>query len=446
MILKYKFITMLSFLVCCKCIFAADGEIDESCKINCACCKNQNCGPDGYFEEGNCYEGCIDGYFGGRCYRKCTYNCQKCEYDADICESCYDGFYLEVTKDCSGVCPSECVSCTSSTFCTKCKEHFYNDHGYRDCRFRKCPVNCKCDQNVCVECQAGYFGPSTTCLDTCPANCYTCLSKDSCQSCKTGYYNGKEFDNPQNPVMNNCVHQCRAECTSCLSFNNCTSCLPGTFGPTCQQKCSTGCNNNVCEKETGNCICRQDFAGTDCTKCILGKFGDLCENNCTAYCKNGICDKKSGECDECISENMIDRKCDTCKEGWYGDTCNLRCPTNCKYNLCERNTGYQTDNINNNNNQTAVIVMGIIIAILMISLAVSLVLLWRARFFQNNTVDKTILPENNMKEAGDKHITSEKNPVYYSVMETGLCTRRFTSLMINLSGLYYTERLLHFDE
>ncbi|XP_060564163.1 multiple epidermal growth factor-like domains protein 10 [Ruditapes philippinarum] len=626
MILKYKVTILLSLLFCCKWILAAGGEIDERCKIECACCKNENCGPDGFFPEGNCYDGCIDGYRGVRCYDKCTFNCPKCDKYANICESCYDGFYLEDTKDCSGVCPSKCVSCTSSIVCTKCKDEFYNDHGSTDCRYRKCPVNCKCEQNICVECQAGYFGPSTTCVETCPSNCNTCQSKDLCQSCKAGYYNGKQLDNPQNPVMYNCVHQCRAECTSCLTFNNCTSCVTGAFGPTCQQQCSTGCEKNVCNIENGNCICKQNFEGVNCTKCIPGRYGDSCEKTCPLYCKNEICDQRSGKCNECIRETITGRFCDTCKDGWYGDTCNLSCPTYCRDNTCERyigscydctnnfdgirceecvfgkygkkcdlvcpnncadgicnqgsgyclscmnnyygnectickegfygvkcdqncssnclygvcnrldgeclygckanfsgdkccvnsenclicdtntecrqckvgfyneicndecplncvkdsekcdkktghclsgciagyfggdckascsrlctdnvcdqNTGRcskgcdslsreivclpytenqtqtENNNNNNNNNPTAVIVMGVIIAVLVISLAVSMIFLWRARFSQNNTGGKTISTENNIQEGSDGHTTSQKNPVYYNVMET----------------------------
>ncbi|XP_053378698.1 multiple epidermal growth factor-like domains protein 10 [Mercenaria mercenaria] len=317
------------------------GTFDSNCQVGCACCKDRHCGPLGYWPEGNCYSGCKDGYRGGRCTRKCDYpECAECPDLAYVCTRCKAGYYHGLSNNCSSKCPITCKSCTSSTYCTECIDEYYNSNGFNDCRYRYCPLHCKCEHNACVSCKEGYFNIDSSCISKCPSTCVSCSAKDKCSSCIEGKYNGYEFDKRDRLLLNNCTHGCRENCISCSSYNNCSQCEPGKFGMTCQRDCSIGCENKICQIESGNCTCKTNFSGRNCTDCIPGKFGTSCEKTCPMFCKNKRCDKSSGNClDGCILAAIIGETCNACVNGSYGDACNATCPNNCKDVNCERDNG-----------------------------------------------------------------------------------------------------------
>ncbi|XP_045163158.2 protein draper-like [Mercenaria mercenaria] len=303
-----------------------DGIEIAECKINCACCKDQDCGPGNILSEGTCYKGCIDGYYGVRCYQKCTYNCTKCD-PVDTCTSCYDGYYPGANKDCTEKCPTGCKSCRSSKHCTECKEDFYNANGSTDCQFRSCPLHCQCEQGKCVSCEPGYYDASSECTKKCPSNCVTCSSRDTCEVCKDGNYNGHEFDNNNNVLLNNCTHGCRTNCTSCSSFDECLQCESGKYGIICKNECSAGCKSRVCLKENGKC-----------EDCLKGKYGETCSHPCPYNCNDNKCDKESGYCLAC-SGNYDGNECNHCKAGFFGQSCNENCSSQCLNSTCDRATG-----------------------------------------------------------------------------------------------------------
>ncbi|XP_053378701.1 cell death abnormality protein 1-like [Mercenaria mercenaria] len=332
------------FLWVCECLIVSNSQATEDggidCRSDCACCRNQKCGPNGFFEEGNCYDGCIDGYSGARCYEKCTYNCAKCELDNKTkCTECFNGYFLGSSSDCTAKCPKGCETCMSSTTCTKCKDEYYNDNGFTDCRYRYCPQNCECQQNQCVSCKSGYYDTSTSCSGICPGSCMACSSRDTCDVCRDGYFNGHRFDNSSLPLSTNCTHECRDTCKRCSSYNTCLQCKTGRYGSTCQEECSIGCATSECLTDSGNCKCSPNFSGDKCDKCQIGKYGPLCEKQCSLGCKDNVCGKESGDClDGCIVDTIISKTCNECSTGMYGVLCNKTCPSGCKDGKCKRNT------------------------------------------------------------------------------------------------------------
>ncbi|XP_045163963.2 protein draper-like, partial [Mercenaria mercenaria] len=315
-------------------------ERDTRCFGNCNCCKNGRC----HFAFGwpnVCSEGCIDRHRAARCYELCTYNCTSCENDATICTECFEGFHLGPNKDCTSECPTNCRACTSDTMCTVCKDGYFNKEGSTTCPYSVCSANCKCSGNTCKTCINGFYDTGNECNKECLSNCMTCLSRDLCNDCKHGFYNGYEFDNNGRQLSNNCTYKCRESCTKCQTYNNCTQCVKGKYGQKYQNNCSIGCKGRTCHIESGDCSCSLNFDGDKCADCVNGKYGTYCNESCPEHCKNGKCNKTSGYCSEgCITNTIIGATCNTCTVGMHGIVCDKICPTNCKAKTCNRTTGF----------------------------------------------------------------------------------------------------------
>ena len=95
----------------------------------------------------------------------------------------------------------------------------------------------------------------------------------------------------------------------------------------------TNCNINgtldeICDRVTGNCLCRENVAGPDCDSCVLGYYGNLASGvNCTACpcllnnSYNSSCyldDDGQPTCDSC-KVGYAGRRCDVCDNGYFGD-------------------------------------------------------------------------------------------------------------------------------
>jgi hypothetical protein len=65
---------------------------------------------------------------------------------------------------------------------------------------------------------------------------------------------------------------CLDTCATCSIINECSTCKRGFFGKTCHKKCSPGCKDDVCEINTGSCICKEFYIGTSCNLCFPGRF------------------------------------------------------------------------------------------------------------------------------------------------------------------------------
>ncbi|XP_053379859.1 receptor-type tyrosine-protein phosphatase S-like [Mercenaria mercenaria] len=326
--------------------------LDCNNRTDCLCCIDQECEthPSYSWMKYYCPKGCIDGYRGGQCYLKCSESCKACAIDdKDKCTKCFDGYFLGSRKDCKGVCPTNCKTCTSISTCNECKKGFYNKGSFLDCRFLSCPINCICEEATCVSCRDGFYNTSILCESACPRNCASCSSGDVCTKCHDGYYSGYQFDQQNIDKSEACGHNCRKSCLSCISYNKCTQCNEGSHGPTCEKKCSIGCDTKNCSIATGECSCRESFTGTDCTSCTAGKYGLFCNMSCPSTCMNGLCDKYSGDCIfGCVSNNFTGKRCSECATGMFGNTCDEACSDNCMNITCERDSGKCLDGCKGN--------------------------------------------------------------------------------------------------
>ncbi|WAR16674.1 TENX-like protein, partial [Mya arenaria] len=177
------------------------------CTKECSTCQ---CCADGKYPKcssrDNCNNGCIEGYYGGKCKHKCTsQNCLRCHRNYGyICLECTSGYYL------------------------------YNHNCY------DCGTQCKsCASNGCNSCYDGYWG--NTCGKQCAQNCASCTKWNGyCMSCESGYY-----------VYNGKCTTCGAHCEVC-GPRGCTFCHDGNWGSSCDKKCAQNCAS--CRISDGYCL------------------------------------------------------------------------------------------------------------------------------------------------------------------------------------------------
>ena len=98
--------------------------------------------------------------------------------------------------------------------------------------------------------------------------------------------------------------------------------------------------SEICDRFSGKCICKVNVEGEQCNVCKDEYYGlsgaDLsgckpCECSLVAtIARNNVCDKTSGQC--LCKEGFTGRKCSTCMEGFYGYPPSA--PTECKECNC----------------------------------------------------------------------------------------------------------------
>ena len=282
---------------------------------------------------------CPHGLWGSYCEKYCSVNCASCTMDEGTCTACVPGYYgADCSTPCycaSGSCPKGSGSCSG-----KCQDGYYGSDCSTSC-IDYC-LSCARDTGDCIECSPGYHG--STCLP-CPGNC---------ASGKCSHHDG-----------------------SCVG-----NCVSGHFGDFCNKTCSSNCDQQGCDKQSGRCVnCDQGFYGSrcglECGQCSDGScnrdngtcspckarfYGRECVDNCPQNCVDISCDQNSGACigdcasgfylpqcnttcpDGCTDScDKMNGMCDSCREGYYGGKCNIGCPVNCKYNICAQFTGECND-------------------------------------------------------------------------------------------------------
>lgn len=141
--------------------------------------------------------------------------------------------------------------------------------------------------NVC-DCQLGSGGPS--CNITCPPNKFgstceydcSCLLKPHCNS------NYRDCSCLPGEISTECKNICKCKSSVCppgLIGKNCeASCPLGTFGSMCIGKCLCNeQNTSECNKETGDCKCKNSFYGVFCEHECTGEL--ICEGSSNCKCK-----------------------------------------------------------------------------------------------------------------------------------------------------------------
>ena len=159
------------------------------------------------------------------------------------------------------------------------------------------------DEGTCTACVPGYYGadcskPCYCASGSCPKDSGSCSG-----SCQMGYHG---YD---------CSQPCLDHCLACAKDTGlCFQCSPGYYGSTCLP-CPEKCASGKCSQHDGSCV----------GDCVSGHFGDFCNKTCSSNCDQQGCDKQSG-------------RCVNCDQGFYGSRCGLECGQ-CSDGFCNRDNG-----------------------------------------------------------------------------------------------------------
>ena len=310
---------------------------------------------------------CVTNYYvkGGKCY-SCPSNCKSKKTDNCLCETCYDGTYLDSNYFCSS-CPDNCAKCNDSNTCTQCNDGYFILNN----KCSQCNTNClKCEasRNHCTACESTkfLFEDENYCYD-CPNNCKQKGSSDCrCTKCNEGYELNKgqcnacsvencTSYNEDTCKCNTCINgyyadettntclPCNKNCTICSKVDVCSSCKDGYY-----------IKDNICPECNKNCL-TCETSDDHCTSCNDNQYLYEDENEHKCYdCPNN-CKRKSDDCrckncwkeyklekgqcltcsiDKCTSYNDDTCICNSCKSGYYvnadSNTCEPCDKTKCK--------------------------------------------------------------------------------------------------------------------
>ncbi|XP_052762357.1 multiple epidermal growth factor-like domains protein 10 [Mya arenaria] len=218
-----------------KCNKCVEDKYGDNCQHECSVgCFTLSCGK----EDGSCYGGCKDGFYGMYCSQNCSdidNECLKCNQLNGICSICNTGFYRNESGDCTtcnsncnnGLCNHETGKCISG-----CAEGFWGD---------KCDVNCS---SYCGTCQQG-SGDCDSCKDPtvhglyCNESCNSSCYENKCDQGNGHCSNGCNGDFFGNMCQFNCPVNCqqRGADTRCTADGICKySCVDGYEGDDCSSK------------------------------------------------------------------------------------------------------------------------------------------------------------------------------------------------------------------
>uniref|UniRef100_A0A8B9LNT4 Basement membrane-specific heparan sulfate proteoglycan core protein n=1 Tax=Astyanax mexicanus TaxID=7994 RepID=A0A8B9LNT4_ASTMX len=229
--------------------------------------------PFGY--SGTSCESCAEGYrrINGTAYQGVCELCQ-CHGHAAHCD--------EVTGYCLG-----CEDHTTGPHCDKCAPGYYGDATKgtaSDCQPCACPLNapsnnfsptCHQDargQMICDRCQPGYTGPR---CDRCDNGYFgrPSVLGGSCRPCECNDNLDLSTDRSCDPVTGECLR-----CREGYGGPVCDTCADGYYGDAifakdCQPcRCNiNGSVSEVCNKQNGQCECRQNAIGRQCDECMVSK-------------------------------------------------------------------------------------------------------------------------------------------------------------------------------
>uniref|UniRef100_A0AAY5EFW1 Laminin, alpha 2 n=1 Tax=Electrophorus electricus TaxID=8005 RepID=A0AAY5EFW1_ELEEL len=182
------------------------------------------------------------------------------------------------------------------------------------------PRSCDPETGACLRCQEGYGG--ATC-ETCTDGYYgDAIVSKSCQSCDCNR-NGSvtEVCNKDNGQCECRQHVVGRKCDKCAcggeygsAGRGCVPCHCNSFGSK-----SFDCN------ESGRCLCQPGVAGLKCDRCAHGHF-NFQEGGCTpCQCSHveDNCDSTTGQC--ICPPNTVGDRCDKCAPHHWGHDISIGC-------------------------------------------------------------------------------------------------------------------------
>ncbi|XP_008282870.1 laminin subunit alpha-2 isoform X9 [Stegastes partitus] len=299
-------------------------------------------------------------------------------YAGTSCEACIQGFRRVNGNLYNGVCEpclchghatqchtitGHCLDCSHNTagpHCDTCLPGYYGNatHGSPvDCQPCACPLNlpsnnfsptCHLGEEgelLCDRCQPGYTGPR---CDRCSNGYYgqPTLPGGSCQPCDCHDNLDLSVPGSCDPITGQCLR-----CRQGYGGLACNSCGEGYYGDAITAKncqpCQCHTNGSVsedCNKETGQCACRENVVGRQCDECMTQTHG-LATGGVCVPCHCNSFGSKSFDCDETgqcrCQPGVTGPKCDRCSRGFFNFQEGGCTPCQCSHvgNNCDANTG-----------------------------------------------------------------------------------------------------------
>ncbi|XP_047184476.1 laminin subunit alpha-2 isoform X8 [Scophthalmus maximus] len=305
-----------------------------------------------------CY--CPPGYAGTSCetcipgFRRVNGNLYN-----GVCEACRCHEHATQCHEVTGHC-LDCSHHTTGPHCDTCLPGYYGNAtrgSPADCQPCPCPLNlpsnnfsptCHLSEEgelLCDQCQPGYTGPR---CDRC-SNGYhgrPTVPGDSCQPCDCHGNLDLSIPGSCDPITGQCL-RCRQGYGGAV----CDSCADGYYGDAvtaknCQPcQCHTnGSVIEVCNKETGQCQCKENAVGRQCDECMPQTHGIRTGGQCVP-CHCNSFGSKSFDCDETgqcrCQPGVSGPKCDRCSRGFFNFQEGGCTPCQCSHvgNNCDANTG-----------------------------------------------------------------------------------------------------------
>uniref|UniRef100_A0A673CW12 Basement membrane-specific heparan sulfate proteoglycan core protein n=1 Tax=Sphaeramia orbicularis TaxID=375764 RepID=A0A673CW12_9TELE len=257
-----------------------------------------------------------------------TGHCQDCSHHTTgpHCDTCLPGYYGNATRGS----PADCQPCA-------CPLNLPGNNFSPTCH-----LGVEGEQ-ICDQCPPGYSGPR---CDRCSTGYYgqPTVPGGSCQPCDCHGNLDLSIPDSCDPITGQCLR-----CRQGYGGVACDSCAEGYYGDAVTarncQPCQCHINGSVsevCNKETGQCPCRENVVGRQCDECTTHGIttGGVCEPcHCNSFgSKSFDCDE-TGQC-RC-QPGVTGPKCDRCARGFFNFQEGGCTPCQCSHvgDNCDANTG-----------------------------------------------------------------------------------------------------------
>uniref|UniRef100_H2M6A1 Laminin, alpha 2 n=1 Tax=Oryzias latipes TaxID=8090 RepID=H2M6A1_ORYLA len=276
-----------------------------------------------------------------------------------VCEPCRCHGHATQCHEITGHC-LDCYHNTAGQYCDTCLPGYYGNAtrgSPADCQPCACPLllpsnnfspTCHLDEGgklVCNRCQMGYTGPR---CERCSNGFYgqPDVPGGSCQPCNCNYNLDLSVPGSCDPITGQCL-----KCRQGYGGAACESCADGYYGDAILAKNCQPCQchingslSEVCNKESGQCPCKEDVLGRQCDKCKPETHGITTGGVCVP-CHCNSFGSKSFDCDDLgqcrCQPGVSGPKCDRCSRGFFNFQEGGCTACQCSHvgNNCDANTG-----------------------------------------------------------------------------------------------------------